>query len=111
MIKLTDLVSKDSRFIVKEQKVPDHFDGGENIDIFGYKTKHFDICRSAVDLYEKLKEVDEIVELIGGAEGAAAAAWAAATGGAQPGVQQGVLPGEADAAARRNSELATAQLL
>ena len=64
MIKLTDLVSKDSRFIVKEQKVPDHFDGGENIDIFGYKTKHFDICRSAVDLYEKLKENEEAKELI-----------------------------------------------
>ena len=64
MIKLTDLVSKDSRFIVKEQKVPDHFDGGENIDIFGYKTKHFDICRSAVDLYEKLRENEEAKDLI-----------------------------------------------
>ena len=64
MIKLTDLVSKDSRFIVKEQKIPDHFGGGENIDIFGYQTKHFDICRSAVTLYEKLKENEEAKDLI-----------------------------------------------
>ena len=64
MIKLTDLVNKDSRFLIKEQKVPDHFDGGENIDIFGYKTKHFDICRSAVDLYEKLRENEEAKDLI-----------------------------------------------
>ena len=64
MIKLTDLVSKDSRFIVKEQEIPDHFGGGENIDIFGYQTKHFDICRSAVTLYEKLKENEEAKELI-----------------------------------------------
>ena len=64
MIKLTDLVDKDSRFLIKEQKVPDHFDGGENIDIFGYKTKHFDICRSAVDLYEKLRENEEAKDLI-----------------------------------------------
>ena len=64
MIKLTDLVDKDSRFLIKEQKAPDHFDGGENIDIFGYKTKHFDICRSAVDLYEKLRENEEAKDLI-----------------------------------------------
>ena len=43
---------------------PDHFGGGENIDIFGYQTKHFDICRSAVTLYEKLKENEEAKELI-----------------------------------------------
>ena len=64
MIKLTDLVNKDSRFLIKEQQVPDNFDGGENIDIFGYKTKHFDICRSAVDLYEKLRENEEAKDLI-----------------------------------------------
>ena len=64
MIKLTDLVSKDSRFVVNEQNIPDHFGGGENIDIFGYKTKHFDICRSAVTLYEKLKENEEAKDLI-----------------------------------------------
>ena len=45
MIKLKDLVNRDSRFLVKEQKVPDHFDGGENIDIFGciLMILHFDI--------------------------------------------------------------------
>ena len=39
--------------------------GGENIDIFGYQTKHFDICKSAsVDLYNKLKENEEAKDLI-----------------------------------------------
>jgi len=39
-----------------EQEEPEHFGGGENIDILGFKTEHFDICRSAVILYNKLKE-------------------------------------------------------
>ena len=30
----------------QENDKPDHFGGGENIDILGYKTKHFDICKS-----------------------------------------------------------------
>ena len=47
-----------------EQDEPDHFGGGENIDIFGFETKHFDICKSAVILYEKLKENEEAKELI-----------------------------------------------
>ena len=64
MIKLTDLVSKDSRLDVNEQNIPDHFGGGENIDIFGYKTKHLDISRSAVTLNEKLKENEEAKDLI-----------------------------------------------
>ena len=41
-----------------EQEEPEHFGGGENIDIFGFQTEHFDICRSAVILYNKLKEKD-----------------------------------------------------
>ena len=41
-----------------EQDEPDHFGGGENIDILGFKTEHFDICRSAVILYNKLMEKD-----------------------------------------------------
>ena len=42
-----------------EQDEPDHFGGGENIDILGFKTEHFDICRSAVILYQRLvKDVD-----------------------------------------------------
>ena len=39
-----------------EKDKPEHFGGGENIDILGFKTEHFDICRSAVILYDKLKE-------------------------------------------------------
>ena len=58
MIKLQDLIS------LNEQDTPDHFGGGENIDIFGYKTQHFDICRSAVTLYNKLKENEEAKELV-----------------------------------------------
>ena len=42
-----------------EQDEPDHFGGGENIKIFDYQTEHFDICRSAVILYQRLvKDVD-----------------------------------------------------
>ena len=41
-----------------EQDEPDHFGGGENIDILGFKTEHFDICKSAVILYKKLMEKD-----------------------------------------------------
>ena len=47
-----------------EQDEPDHFGGGENIDIFGFETKHFDICKSAVILYEKLKENEQAKDLI-----------------------------------------------
>ena len=39
-----------------EAETPDHFGGGENIDVFGYQTEHFDICKSAVMLFTKLKE-------------------------------------------------------
>ena len=38
---------------------PDHFGGGENIDIFGYQTKHYDICKSAVDLFTTLNVVTD----------------------------------------------------
>ena len=51
----------------QENDKPEHFGGGENIDIFGYQTKHFDICKSAVILYQKLMEKDlsdEAKELI-----------------------------------------------
>ena len=41
-----------------EQDEPDHFGGGENIDILGFQTQHFDICKSAVILYNKLMEKD-----------------------------------------------------
>ena len=58
MIKLKDLIN------LNEQDKPEHFGGGRNIDIFGFQTKHFDICKSAVMLYEKLKEHKEAKELI-----------------------------------------------
>ena len=47
------------RFINENKEVPDHFGGGENIDIFGYKTEHFDICKSAVLLFQKLDSADQ----------------------------------------------------
>ena len=65
MIKLRKLVNEstwDRKFgeplpVLKlEQEEPEHFGGGKNIDIFGYKTKHFDICKSAVILFQKLND-------------------------------------------------------
>ena len=47
-----------AKSFVKEADEPEHFGGGENIDILGFETKHFDICKSAVILYNKLKEAD-----------------------------------------------------
>ena len=38
--------------VVIDKTVPEHFGSGENIDVYGYDTKHFDICRSAVTLFE-----------------------------------------------------------
>ena len=60
VIKLQDLVNKDNRLFVNEQedKVPPHFGSGKEITVKGYKTNHFDICASAVELYEKLDKVD-----------------------------------------------------
>ena len=56
MIKLKSLLFEDSHY---PADAPEHFGGGENIEIHGYQTKHFDICKSAVDLYNKLKEYDD----------------------------------------------------
>ena len=61
MIKLKSLLFEDSHY---PADAPEHFGGGENIDIFGYQTKHFDICRSAVTLYEKLRENEEAKDLM-----------------------------------------------
>ena len=48
---------------LSKQILPSHFGGGANIDVFGYKTKHFDICRSAVMLFKKfLKSTDEVAQ-------------------------------------------------
>ena len=67
MIKLKKILSEsawDRKFgeplptLRLEQDEPEHFGGGENIDILGFKTEHFDICKSAVMLYKKLMEKD-----------------------------------------------------
>ena len=67
MIKLKKILSEtkwDRKFgeplpvLTLEQDEPDHFGGGENIDILGFQTQHFDICKSAVILYNKLMEKD-----------------------------------------------------
>ena len=67
MIKLKKILSEtkwDRKFgeplpvLTLEQDEPDHFGGGENIDILGFQTQHFDICKSAVILYNKLIEKD-----------------------------------------------------
>ena len=67
MIKLKNIISEnvwDRKFgeplptLKLEQDEPEHFGGGENIDILGFKTEHFDICKSAVMLYKKLMEKD-----------------------------------------------------
>ena len=55
MIKLKTLLVEQEQENKYPEDAPKHFGGGENIDIFGYQTKHFDICKSAVTLYEKLK--------------------------------------------------------
>ena len=38
----------------EEGDKPGHFGSGENIEVFGYQTKHFDICKSAVLLFKKI---------------------------------------------------------
>ena len=59
MIKLKTLLVEQEQENKYPADAPEHFGGGENIDILGYQTKHFDICKSAVTLYEKLKQNDE----------------------------------------------------
>ena len=68
VVKETIMIKLKSLLVEQENKypegAPEHFGGGENIDIFGYQTKHFDICKSAVTLYEKLKQNEEAKELV-----------------------------------------------
>jgi hypothetical protein len=59
MIKLKTLLVEQEQENKYPEDAPKHFGGGENIDILGYQTKHFDICKSAVTLYEKLREYDD----------------------------------------------------
>ena len=58
MIKLKTLLVEQEQENKYPEDAPEHFGGGKNIDIFGYQTKHFDICMSAVTLYEKLKKIN-----------------------------------------------------
>ena len=64
MIKLKTLLVEQEPENKYPEDAPKHFGGGENIDIFGYQTKHFDICRSAVTLYEKLIQNEEAKDLV-----------------------------------------------
>ena len=53
MVRLRNILT----LIEQESNEPSHFGGGENIDIYGYKTQHFDICKSAVMLFQKIMEI------------------------------------------------------
>ena len=49
-----------------KKEVPEHFGSGENIEVMGDQTENFDICGSAVMLFEELNsaEQDETKELV-----------------------------------------------
>ena len=64
MIKLKSLLVEQEQENKYPADAPDHFGGGENLDVFGYQTKHFDICKSATTLYEKLIQNEEAKDLI-----------------------------------------------
>ena len=53
MVKLKSILT----LIEQEANEPSHFGGGNNLDIYGYTTENFDICKSAVMLFEKIKEM------------------------------------------------------
>ena len=58
MIKLKDLLNEQEVDKKPEHKIPSHFGSGKEITVKGYKTNHFDICASAVELFGKLDKVD-----------------------------------------------------
>ena len=66
MIKLKDLLNEQEVDKKPEHKIPSHFGSGKEITVKGYKTNHFDICASAVELFGKLDKVnnEEATELI-----------------------------------------------
>ena len=64
MIKLKTLLVEQEQENKYPEDAPKHFGGGENLDVFGYQTKHFDICKSATTLYEKLIQNEEAKDLI-----------------------------------------------
>ena len=53
MVRLRNILT----LIEQEANEPSHFGGGENIKIYDYNTEHFDICKSAVMLFEKILEI------------------------------------------------------
>ena len=64
MIKLKTLLVEQEQENKYPEDAPKHFGGGENLDVFGYQTKHFDICKSATTLYEKLIQNEDAKDLI-----------------------------------------------
>lgn len=52
MIKLTSLINLKEKLVNE----PAHFDSGTDVDVFGYMTRHFDICGSATELYKYLSD-------------------------------------------------------
>ena len=64
MIKLKSLLVEQEQENKYPADAPEHFGGGENLDVFGYQTKHFDICKSATTLYEKLIQNEDAKDLI-----------------------------------------------
>ena len=59
MIKLKDLLYEQEVDKDSSHKIPDHFGSGKEITVKGYKTNHFDICASAVELFTKLDKVED----------------------------------------------------
>ena len=53
MVKLRSLINLKEKLVNE----PAHFDSGENLDVRGYQTKHFDICGSATKLYQQLIDI------------------------------------------------------
>ena len=54
MVRLRNILT----LIEQEANEPSHFGSGKNISIYNYNTEHFDICASAVELFEKLTETN-----------------------------------------------------
>tara|TARA_B100000963_G_C22273460_1_gene513817 strand:+ start:130 stop:585 length:456 start_codon:yes stop_codon:yes gene_type:complete len=59
MIRLKDLLKEQEVDKKPEHEIPSHFGSGKEITVKGYKTNHFDICASAVDLMTKLDKVED----------------------------------------------------
>ena len=53
MVRLRNILT----LIEQEANEPSHFGGGKNLEIYNYNTEHFDICKSAVMLFEKIMEI------------------------------------------------------